>query len=66
MAESSTVEQSETDDFAASWLQLKKLMRTYESAAAIREWGIALEAAQEMRHLAIKLFLFAQARVDGR
>ena len=61
-----TQDRSGLDDFAASWLRLQKTMRTYESAAAINEWQIALDAATEMRHLAIQLFLFAQGKVDGQ
>jgi hypothetical protein len=58
-------EQSGLNDYAHAWLQCQKRMRTYESAAAIGEWGIALDAAAEIRHLAIQLFLYAQAKVDG-
>ena len=52
------------DDYSSDWLRLKKLMATYEAAAALNQWAICLDAAEEMRHLATRLFLFAKVRSD--
>ena len=52
------------DDYSSDWLRLKKLMQTYEAAAALNQWRICLDAAEEMRHLATRLFLFAKVRSD--
>lgn len=47
-------------DYTEDWLRLKKLLATYEAAAQLNEWSAALDAAEEMRHLSTRLFLFAK------
>jgi hypothetical protein len=54
------------NDFADDWLRLKKLLATYESAATINQWSIAMDAAEEMRHVSTRLFLFAKTEADKR
>lgn len=53
------------DDYADTWLRLKKLMATYEACAELNQWTIAQDAAAEARLLATDLFLYAQARAEA-
>lgn len=52
-------------DYAETWLRLKKLLATYEAAAALNQWATAQEAAAEARLLATDLFLYAQAKAEA-